>query len=418
MEFTGFLPGDFGQYVAEKQSSNSWNRHRLEVKQRAMALGAAIQERLAGQGLSLSLEASDPNPSVWNKRRVDAQWVFLWRGPEERAALQAVVDRERKLADSILDPTPFHKHVFLCCRIHDGGIEVGMRLHRDAWVDRKNLLSRCATDEGVAATVEVLRALPDRFIVSAPGAVEVGAHDVDAAAIDAILGAFGETSEWVAVAEEVGVPEAVDLAGALVDRAADSLAALVPVYRHVAWSRDNDFTRLDEALERQAASREEARRALEAERTTRQDDRAVAAREAAQRAKEKQRDVALAHAHALFGPERRKEPARPAAQPRPAKASEPARKPQPDRKPAQRSAPASPKPAAARPAREAPAPAALRPPGPIARGSRVRIEGGPFSGKVGTVAEVDSKGQAKVLLGLLVARVEISQLSPVAAGRG
>ena len=51
--------------------------------------------------------------------------------------------------------------------------------------------------------------------------------------------------------------------------------------------------------------------------------------------------------------------------------------------------------------------------GKIEKGARVRITGGPFSGKVGTVAEVDGRGQVKVLLGLLMARVEASQVSPV-----
>jgi len=43
---------------------------------------------------------------------------------------------------------------------------------------------------------------------------------------------------------------------------------------------------------------------------------------------------------------------------------------------------------------------------PIERGARVRVLDGPFSGKVGVVQELDGKGGARVLLGLLAVRLE------------
>jgi KOW motif len=43
---------------------------------------------------------------------------------------------------------------------------------------------------------------------------------------------------------------------------------------------------------------------------------------------------------------------------------------------------------------------------PIERGARVRVLQGPFSGKVGVVQELDGKGGARVLLGLLAVRLD------------
>jgi transcription antitermination factor NusG len=53
----------------------------------------------------------------------------------------------------------------------------------------------------------------------------------------------------------------------------------------------------------------------------------------------------------------------------------------------------------------------------IERGARVRVLQGPFLGKVGTVQELDGKGGARVMLGLLAVRVETRDLAPDGAVR-
>jgi hypothetical protein len=54
---------------------------------------------------------------------------------------------------------------------------------------------------------------------------------------------------------------------------------------------------------------------------------------------------------------------------------------------------------------------------PIERGSRVRVLEGPFSGKVGVVHELDGKGGARVMLGLLAVRLEVKNLTTQVEGR-
>ncbi len=53
----------------------------------------------------------------------------------------------------------------------------------------------------------------------------------------------------------------------------------------------------------------------------------------------------------------------------------------------------------------------------IERGTRVRVLRGPFSGKVGVVHELDGKGNARVMLGLLAVRLEVKNLLPSVGGR-
>jgi hypothetical protein len=54
----------------------------------------------------------------------------------------------------------------------------------------------------------------------------------------------------------------------------------------------------------------------------------------------------------------------------------------------------------------------------VERGAKVRVLKGPFSGKVGVVHDLDGKGGARVMLGLLAVRLEVSNLLPSPEGRG
>jgi hypothetical protein len=55
--------------------------------------------------------------------------------------------------------------------------------------------------------------------------------------------------------------------------------------------------------------------------------------------------------------------------------------------------------------------------GALEKGTRVRVLEGPFSGKVGVVQELDGKGGARVMLGLLAVRLDVRDLARSAEGR-
>jgi hypothetical protein len=54
----------------------------------------------------------------------------------------------------------------------------------------------------------------------------------------------------------------------------------------------------------------------------------------------------------------------------------------------------------------------------LERGDRVRVLGGPFAGRIGTVVDLDTRGGARILLGLLSARIDGHGLSPISPGEG
>ena len=61
--------------------------------------------------------------------------------------------------------------------------------------------------------------------------------------------------------------------------------------------------------------------------------------------------------------------------------------------------------------------AGVDPRAPVDKGARVRVLEGPFAGKVGVVQELDGKGGARVMLGLLAVRLDVKDLVACAEGR-
>ena len=54
---------------------------------------------------------------------------------------------------------------------------------------------------------------------------------------------------------------------------------------------------------------------------------------------------------------------------------------------------------------------------PVRVGSRVKVRSGPFAGRVGVVADVDGRGEARVALGPVSARIDVARLVTLAEKR-
>jgi len=434
--FTGFLAGDFDAYTPEKWSSNMWNRQRLEVKQRAVVLGKEIAQALENVGAALSLGASDEHPSLWNKKKVDCQWVFLWRNDDERKVLESVVDRDRKLSATLLDPTPFFRHAFLAMRLDAEGLEVALKVHRNAWVDATNLRRKLQTAAGRAEALRLFAALPPGFTIGVGEEAEQ-ASTVGPARVSELLSRHDE-GEWFFASHRTSRDEAIEAATDLAGAVAADFERLWPLYRFLAWSRDNDYVSIDEALAAEAAERQIAHERIERE----ESERLARIEHEKEQARERAREMGPpgvvswpprpAHVPRAGGDDRGGPPPATSPEARPERSREPrareerarterpresrpeARGPRPSRQsPRDRDKPAD----AERAAKPATVPPAVAPvPKEVAKGVRVRIGTGPFAGKVGTVQEID-KGVAKVLLGLMAARVDVADLVPVGGGQ-
>lgn len=260
--FAGLTDADFDAYLPQKQRSNVYNRERLEVKQRLLALGRALGAGLlGGDGAPLDVAASVEHPAIFNHKQVDAQHLYFSRGEAARRELDGIIDRARGVASLLEDPTPQKSHVFLAVSVFHDRLEVALRLHPEATVDRQNLLRRTQDVFELDRLVELVRAL------GAGATVSLGATRLDAATVERdplaeLLRGFGAPSapsltgpSLLSIGRTWPRPDAIARSGALEPALAADLGALLPVYRYCAWSRDNDFVSVKEALQKQETTR-------------------------------------------------------------------------------------------------------------------------------------------------------------------
>jgi transcription antitermination factor NusG len=258
--FAGFTNADFDAYQSKKWKSNVFNRERLEVKQKLVALGRELQGAMVGpDGSPLANEASVEHPALWNHKQVEAQHLYFSRNEGARKELDAIIDRQRTMSSLIDDPTPQRNHIFFAVTLSEPSIELSLKLHPDARVDRENLERKCDDHFEREKLLNMLRALGEGFRFGiTPELVPVA--DVDAAHLQKIVTQLGQPQGFAPpgtpprlfyAGRAVPRADAVAAGTAIVDVARAGLAALMPLYRYIAWSRDNDFLSMREALQKE-----------------------------------------------------------------------------------------------------------------------------------------------------------------------
>ena len=257
--FDRLTDADFDAYAPAKQRSNVYNRERLDTKQRLLPLARALSPALTGSdGAPLEVSWSLEHPHLINRKQVDAQHVYFSRGEAARRALDTIIDRARGVASLLEDSTPQRSHLHLAVSLHSDKIDVALRLHPEATVDRQNLLQKCQDPYQLDHLAALVASLPETFVCGvAPELVSV--HTLGRVALADQLRRVATTSrqgESPFVLARTHPRAAVLAAGSdLVALLAGDLAALLPLYRHCAWSRDNDFVSVKEALEKKQTER-------------------------------------------------------------------------------------------------------------------------------------------------------------------
>lgn len=260
--FPGLTSADFDAYKPQKWKSNVFNRERLEVKQKLTALGRELAGvMLAPDGSPLAAEPSVEHPALWNHKQVEAQHLYFSRNEGARKELDAIIDRGKSIASMIDDPSPQRNHLFLAVTVAEQAIELSLKLHPDARVDRENLERKCDDHFEREKLLHLVHALGAPYRVGiTPELVPVG--DVGEEKLHQIVLALGKSPSPSPLA--LGAPqrlfyvgralardEVLAAGGALVDACKTALTALLPIYRFIAWSRDNDFVSIKETLQKE-----------------------------------------------------------------------------------------------------------------------------------------------------------------------
>jgi hypothetical protein len=243
--FEGFAPADFDCYIPDKWSSRLYNRARMDVVNKLNALGRLATERLAQEGLTVEPETNHPIPSVFNNHAVDAQWLFLTRGKEDRRELSTFIDRQHSVADNLRDAAHYKRHLMLAVKIHESGVDVLLGLHRHAWIDAQNGANKLQRqpEEGAALLAELVQGGGEDLHLVGPLGV-VALTDCDADTLRQSFEALSEDHEWLILGRNHDPEDPALAEASFADEVCDLLAALAPLYRFLLWSRDNDHVAL------------------------------------------------------------------------------------------------------------------------------------------------------------------------------
>ncbi|NMC72164.1 MAG: hypothetical protein GYA57_19195, partial [Myxococcales bacterium] len=249
--FPGFALDDFDSYVPERATSNMFNRQRLAVKEKLLEITHAAAEAVQAACPGLEPAASDHAPTLRNGKRVESQWSFFWRGPEQRASVAEVIEGSRGVSDLLADPPPWWRHAVLAATVTPDGFAVALRISAQALVDAANLRALLADPPARDRLLEALRALPESFAFALPGGPPVAAPTVTPATLEAFLAAFPEGgTAWFDVGRTWPKPEAAAAGSGLLRRAVEDFERLAPLYLAAAWTPDNDHVGFDRLLDR------------------------------------------------------------------------------------------------------------------------------------------------------------------------
>jgi len=263
MSFAGFTAADFDAYQPKKWKSNAFNRERLEVKQKLVAFGRALEGAMtAADGSPLAVEPSVEHPALWNHKQVEAQHLFFSRNEGARKELDAIIDRQKSLASLIDDPTPQRNHVLLAITLAHETLELSLKLHPDAKVDLQNLERKCEDHFEREKLLGLLRELGPAFRAGIQP--ELGpVTELDDERLRSLISGLATlpptpplgVARLFFVGRTVSRDEALAAGPGIVEQAAHALTALFSAYRFIAWSRDNDFLSMREALQKEKQAR-------------------------------------------------------------------------------------------------------------------------------------------------------------------
>jgi hypothetical protein len=358
---------DFDAYLPECAGSTAAAHIRLSLWQRMVGWGRSVVRRLAALEIQAQLAPREES-SGQSGRGTETQRLALQRGPEER-----------------MDPGEGRAQLALL--VDAVQVEVALELPVSASLDLKNLRARLKDPERNLELCGALEALPEQFTAGLAAESGAAASSLDGTAVLSLLDRSASTGRALRIGWTVPRVVAIVHSSLLDEQLEDAIVALATVYKLIAWAPDNDL--LAGARVAIAARRERARSRADAEREHASwEERSRARRRARARSREDEAERPSVGKVETDG-KRKREPVSTSSPPR-----APATKPGRPRLSV----------AARGPASEVDSRA------PVERGARVRVLAGPFAGKVGIVQELDGKGRARVMLGLLATSLKVKDL--------
>ncbi|MFQ5655739.1 MAG: hypothetical protein ACE5GW_13540 [Planctomycetota bacterium] len=231
-----FLPTDFERFRPELQRDRTHNAARLEVRRKLDALGKALAKSLSGPDLALTSRASLHHPYRFNRFRVESQWVYLSRAEKERRELKRILGVElgRDLDQNYV-------HAILVLEIHQHGLGTAIRIHKDAWWDGENLKRSLSAADRREAFARLLGALPCHGLHIHDHRRIRPCAEITPEEIAETLRYYTPGEHWLHISREIPRDDPFVTDEGLPARLEEEFRSLLPVYRSMRWSPENNF---------------------------------------------------------------------------------------------------------------------------------------------------------------------------------
>jgi hypothetical protein len=248
MVFEGFQDADFNAFEEKKWSSHAYNRERLEVKLKLAELGKMLDVELGQIIPGLEVGVTEERPSIFNQHCTSSLTLYFIRDEKARRDLSGILDRAKSIAENVSDPAVHHRHIMLGVRIGHQGVEGGLWLHQNAWVDWKNIVQRCREYWERDQLNDLLSALPDNVFYSRGKSIDSNAEKANQLKADVLLSSFEQVGPWSVFGQSIDRNESILASESFVGWVVDFFRVLESLHTYISWKRDNDFHNITEVL--------------------------------------------------------------------------------------------------------------------------------------------------------------------------
>ena len=255
--FMGLREEHFAAYEPSKWSSNVHNLARMRAKDAMVSLAQTIASGLQNELSGLTVGASDEIPSVVNHRSVDSQWVYWFRDLKAQESLASFLQKTQLRETTIFNISSQEKHLTVAVILRHEGLWFGLYLAPGASVDRQNLGAKLSKAWEREILLPQLRTLGEAFsfqqgetrhpaVSLLPEHVEQLAHQL--------------ADSFPAFQLGITYPKAqvLELQATLAQHLQAQLRSVLPAYRYIAWSRENDHIEAAKQIQEEKAQKRKA----------------------------------------------------------------------------------------------------------------------------------------------------------------
>ena len=231
---------DFLAFEKHKWRDPDCNPERLLLKRKLQSIGEPFQAFLKKAGEDLTLRTSIHNPYTFNGNKVDALWFYLSPSDKAKKSLRDLLGVE-----FASDTDASYVHANLLFHINFDQLTLGLRVHHRAWWDTQNLRNRCSEQEGAEQFAALLNDVPGGYVLTL--------HDwkqeyrCGQLKWDDVLGFFRyfePGSHRIQVQRIVQKDDPILEDPEFYRSVAEEFSHLLPIYRFILWSPDNNFLRM------------------------------------------------------------------------------------------------------------------------------------------------------------------------------